>query len=592
MDFRGIDGAAAHAYSRATMKRSTLIALLGLSLAATSLPAGELTARMNLTLDRVRHGGPPEYTDAFILADAVPKHERRFTEFSGDVSGRYIGALAVVAQQNDRSIPELDRVVTELLPLQKPDGHFGDPFSTGAVTRSDMALLWGNGRLLIGLLEYNRFKPSKRVLDCARKLGDCFIALGPRLNDPKVLAEYSGDQVAVGYICWTQIIEGLVELHRATHEARYLKLAEEIAANTHRHPKQHSHGFVTALRGILELYRETHDAKWLAQAETEWEGILSSGNRLPQGALPEVFKPMIQRSEGCSEADWLRFNLALWAETHKQRYLENAELTLFNEFFSNQFHTGDYGHHLFSPDGIGSEAARAWWCCTFHGLRAFPDIANGAFHVAAGALCYDLPVDGDGSISGLTVRADAMLAQDATVALNVRAADEQEHILRIRQPAWASKVEVTLHRKPVEGVLKDGALEIKRRWASSESLIVAYTMTTRLLTDVQHPGQVAFMHGPWLLGVNMENSPTFFDEPYQRNLVIVPAATNGVIQLEASADRYTRRGPLVGSAAHLALNYQPGGYPCQPQTVTLRPMSEHTLIGDCTPWVLWFAPRK
>ncbi|MCX7008566.1 MAG: hypothetical protein NTY53_15160, partial [Kiritimatiellaeota bacterium] len=153
------------------MKRSTSSALLGLALAAaTSLPAGELTSRMNLTLDRVRHGGPPEYTDAFVLADAVPKHERRFTEFSGDVSGRYIGALAVVAQQNDRSIPELDRVVTELLPLQKRDGHFGEPFSTGAVTKSDMALLWGNGRLLIGLLEYNHFKPSRRVLDCARKL--------------------------------------------------------------------------------------------------------------------------------------------------------------------------------------------------------------------------------------------------------------------------------------------------------------------------------------------------------------------------------------------------------------------------------------
>ena len=111
---------------------------------------------MNLTLDRVRHGGPPAYTDAFLLADAVPKHERRFTEFSGDVSGRYIGALASVAQQGDRAFPELERVVAELVLLQKPDGHFGDPFSTGAVTRSDMALLWGNGRLLIGLLEHHR----------------------------------------------------------------------------------------------------------------------------------------------------------------------------------------------------------------------------------------------------------------------------------------------------------------------------------------------------------------------------------------------------------------------------------------------------
>ncbi|MCX7010646.1 MAG: glycoside hydrolase family 127 protein, partial [Kiritimatiellaeota bacterium] len=410
---------------------------------------------------------------------------------------------------------------------------------------------------------------------------------------PKVRAEYSGDQIAVGYICWTQIIEGLVELYRATHNERYLKLAEEIATNTFRHPKQHSHGFVTALRGILELYRETHDAKWLAKAETEWEGILSSGNLLPQGALPEVFKPMNElRSEGCSEADWLRFNLALWDETRKPRYLENAELTLFNEFFFNQFHTGDYGHHRFSADGIGPEAARAWWCCTFHGLRAFPDIAKGAFHADAATLCYDLPVDGDGIVTGLTIRADTTLAQDATVSLNVRSADDQEHVLRIRKPGWASKIEVTLHRKPLAGVLKNGALEIKRRWTSSEILTVTYSMTTRLLTSAQHPGHVAFLHGPWLLGVNEESSPTFFDEPYQHNRVIVPAATNGVIQLEPAADRYSRRGPMVAAAAHLALPYLPGGYPCQKQTVTLRPMSEHTLIGDTTPWVLWFELKK
>ena len=568
--------------------RAALVAF-GLCLSA---GAGELTARMNLSFDRVRHGGPPEYTDNFLLADAAPKHVRRFTEFSGDVSGRYLGALAVVALQSDRAIPELERVVAELVQLQKPDGHFGDPFSTGAVTKSDMALLWGNGRLLIGLLEYNRFKPSERVRTCARKLGDCFVQLGPRLNDPKVRDEYSGDQVAVGYICWTQIIEGLVELSRVTHDARYLKLAGEIAANTFRHPKQHSHGFVTSLRGIVELYRETHDAKWLQKAETEWEGILSSGNLLPQGALPEAFKPLIQRDEGCAEADWLRFNLALWAETRKPRYLENAELTLFNEFFFNQFHTGDFGHHTFSADGIAAGAARAWWCCTFHGLRAFPDVLSNAFHSDEGTLCYDLPVDGDGVATGLTLRADATLSHDATVTLAVRDTDDQEHSLRVRVPVWAATVELSVHHTPLGGVRKNGTLELRRRWQRGEIVTVTYTLATRVLTDARYPGHVAFMHGPWLLGVDEDDSATFFDEPYQRNRVIVPATTNGVVQLKPAADRFTHRGQFVASAAHLALPYLPGGYPCQPQIVTLRPMAEHTTIGDTTPWVLWFEPKK
>ena len=115
----------------------------------------------------------------------------------------------------------------------------------------------------------------------------------------------------------------------------------------------------SALRGVLELYRATHDPNGCRKVETEWEGILTSGNLLPQGALPEIFKPLIANDEGCSEADWLRLNLGLWAETRNPRYLDNAELTLFNEFFFNQFHTGDFGHHKLTDEGIdGLERAR------------------------------------------------------------------------------------------------------------------------------------------------------------------------------------------------------------------------------------------
>jgi len=153
----------------------------------TSTNAGELTRRMDLSLTRILRGDQPTFSDDFVLADAVPQHVRRFTEFSGDVSGRYIGALAVVAQFSGKEIPELDRVAAKLVLLQKADGHFGDPFSTGEITNSDMALLWGNGRLLIGLLEYHRLRPTPEVLACARRLGDCFVKLGPRLNDPAIV---------------------------------------------------------------------------------------------------------------------------------------------------------------------------------------------------------------------------------------------------------------------------------------------------------------------------------------------------------------------------------------------------------------------
>lgn len=572
--------------------RRLALACLSLSL-ATGAFAGELTSRFELTLDRVRHGGPPTYSDGFVLADVVPQHVRRFTEFSGDVSGRYLGALAVVAQLTGQELPELDRVAAKLVLLQKADGHFGDPFSTGEVTKSDMALLWGNGRLLIGLLEYYRLKPVPAVLESARKLGDCFINLGPRLNDQAVREKFSGDQVAVGYICWTQIIEGLVELHRITHDEKYLQLAGQIAANTHRHPKQHSHGFVSALRGVLELYRETHDAQWLRKAEGEWEGILASGNLLPYGALPEIFKPLIARDEGCAEADWLRFNLALWAETRNPRYLDHAEQTLFNEFFFNQFHTGDFGHHRLSPDGIGSDYAHAWWCCTLHGLRAFPEVFHAAFHAESACLCYDLPVDGQGNATGLALQANSTLAQDAKVTLVATQANDAEHILRIRQPAWAAALELTLNHAPLTGVGQAGAVEVRRSWKSGDVLTIHYVMRTRLLPQSPDSKRVAILHGPWFLGANGQNAPTFFDEPSEQNRVLLPTPNAaGDIQLAPVPETAAAGIAFTAPAAHLALPYLPGGYPIQPQTVTLRPLAEHTAVADGTPWVIWFEPKQ
>jgi DUF1680 family protein len=236
-----------------------------LVLAACALAvAGELTARFDLTLKRVLHGGPPQYTEPFLLADVVPHDTRRFTNFSGDLSGRYLGALAISRPRRDEAGAPLEGFISAILEHQKSDGHFGDPMGRLAIEDDDMARLWGNGRLLIGLLEYYRETPRPEVLQAARALGDFLIAVAPRFNDAAVERAYSQRKFAVGYVCWTQNIEGLVALSRESKDRRYLELAARM-----------------------------------------------------------------------------------------------AERTLFNEFFANQFESGDFGHYKIAQSGIGFGGARA-----------------------------------------------------------------------------------------------------------------------------------------------------------------------------------------------------------------------------------------
>jgi DUF1680 family protein len=562
--------------------------------AAVTLTAGDLSARFRLTLDRVLTGSHPPYSAEFVLADAKPEPGRRFTEYSGDVSGRYVGALALASMESGRGIPALDTLLPRLLGLQKPDGHYGIEFGE-RIAKSEMAMLWGNGRMLIGLLEYYRAKPDPEVLAAARRLGDFLVKVSPVMNDDALRRRIDSEEFAAGYICWTHNIEGLAELYRVTREARYLRLAEEIAARTRRYPGQHSHGLLSSVRGIVDLHKLTGEKKYLEQAEREWKGVIDSGNLLVQGAVGEAFAPKIRRTEGCAEADWLRLTLALWRLTGKREYIEQAERTLFNEFAMNQFDSGDFGHRPISPTGTpvghgsdGGGTARAWWCCTLHGLRAFPDILDTVFRVDSGTLHYDLPVDGRGKAGGLAVTADSTLERNASIRLSVTAADGGTRAIAVRQPAWAAKIGISLNGAPVASTQRDGYLRVSGNWKPGDTLLLEYHLKTRA-ERVAANNRVALFHGPWLLAIDDQMNPYFHDEPRAENRLQIAIASEGSVNLERA--RPARAAPFTVPEARFRVPYLPGGYPMLPATAILRPVAEQTSTRSLA-WEFQFLTGK
>src|SRR5210317_633160 len=87
----------------------------------------------------------PEFTEEFILADVTldTENPRRFSEFSGDLSGRVIEVLSLTAQGEE--LNKLHQLVNKLLPYQKPDGRFGNSdlnFQQDNISGEHMALLW------------------------------------------------------------------------------------------------------------------------------------------------------------------------------------------------------------------------------------------------------------------------------------------------------------------------------------------------------------------------------------------------------------------------------------------------------------------
>ena len=297
---------------------------LFLLLCAVPAFGGDLSLRLKLTMDRILYGQSPRYDEAFVVVDVIPRATRRFTNFSGDLSGRYIEALSIAAGVGAKS-PTLDRTVANVISMQKPDGHFGANLNQGEVDDDAMALLWGQGRLLVGLVEYYQLTHNPAALEAARRLGGFLVDQAPRFQQNEVRQKYNVEKFAVGYICWTSNLEGVVNLYGVTKEERFLNLAKQIAAEIEIHPSQHSHGYLTSLRGVLALWRATSDRQYLEQAERGWQQVVDSGNVLWQGGVPEMFAPKIERDEGCSEADWLRLSLELWQIAHRPEFLADRK---------------------------------------------------------------------------------------------------------------------------------------------------------------------------------------------------------------------------------------------------------------------------
>ncbi len=559
---------------------ATLSAMASQADGATT-PAGELAKRIEMIRERFAQGDVPRFTRDFILADIElrPDYPRRFSEYSGDLSGRYIEALACLPDANGS--PELSELVAETLRLQKPDGRFGDAklvYTPDQIGTNHMALLWGNGRMLVALLRYCETHPEPEVLQAARKLGDFLVGVYDGCANKEVM-ERVRDLGAAGEICFSQLIEGLALLGPAAKEPKYLDAAARIVDwFPQERGKQHSHGYLTTLRGILLLHDATSDAKYLALVEDLYKGLMESPDALAYGGVMEYFGGRGDRDEGCSEADMLRLSLQLWRATGKPAYLEHAERCLFNQFYANQFDNGDFGHHLYIKQGVSPcvGAGRAWWCCTMHAMRAFRDVID-AITVIDDGVRIDLLLDAKAeSADRATVIEQQWSAQAPRFAIDVRNAPADGVKIRVRRPAWVESVSATLNGQSADAVEDGGYLTWQHPFHQGDRIELAFVLRTEILLRdgtrisldklTEKPVEGILLHGPWILGADETDNPAFFGEPWLGNKVSIPASVS-----EASEAPTL----FVAPFASIACSYTHDGFPGE-HPLTLRPMSVQT----------------
>ena len=408
----------------------------------------DLTGEKTAEFDKLSEGGMPY---------------RPFKEYSGDISGRFIEIMAMNAQGSHVMNPAFLELLKEVPKNQRAGGYFcasGEINWQQPIDRTSngdssvmMPALWGNARMLCGLIEACRaFPDNKEILATAKKLGDFYVGIVPRFTDPAHMTEYiSGTSYSSGYVtCWFPAMEGLVKLSNLTGDRKYLDAAITIAKfykSIDHIPLDHSHGMLCCQVSLLLLFEATKDASYLERVEKRWDELVQGGYINPAGGILEKCQLVDGRDEGCAEADWLRLNLELGRVTRKSRYWDMAERHLNNQFLQNQSANGGFGHHniLCDKDGVrgfGGNVLEATWCCDYHGQIGFVNLRSHVLELSAAGLSCNIALeftakDSPGTVKS-TLRAGA--AAGEVMRQRIQLDGLPVGVVRIRQPQWADSV--------------------------------------------------------------------------------------------------------------------------------------------------------
>jgi DUF1680 family protein len=547
-------------------------------------PAGDLARRVDLTARRLTETGVPAYTEDLVLADVSLDQRRRFWNFSGDLSGRWIEALAALPRAG-HSPADLAPLVAKLLSHQRPDGRFGRTdlaFTAPETGTEHMALLWGNGRLLVGLTAFWEATRDAAALAASRRLAAFLLAVREATKAPEVMARVEG-QGAFGFICFTQLAEGLAMLTRATGDPSYAAAAREIVPLLPPRGVQHSHGYLTTLRGALRLHEVAGFPDMLALAERLYGELVRSTDYTVDGGVLEYFgwgdptsagslaaakaaSGVFPRNEGCGLADFVRLSLHLHRLTGRVDYLDRAERCLVNGFAHNQFASGDFGSRVFFDEGVQPSPSvdRAWWCCTMHGYRAFRDVIDDAVVEKDGRVAVQLFADVDfrGTKAALRVRRTPL-------GLTCQFTRAYEGVLAVREPSWADVPSLSRNGRAPATKREGGFLNVEGRFVAGERIEARLAPRLRLLTPKgeqialaalgSDTVRAALYCGPWLVVADEQIDPAFFGEPWPGNVVALPE------------DLAPRLDP--GGRLRLPVTYEHEGFPGS-LAIELRPMGE------------------
>ena len=231
------------------------------------------------------------------------------------------------------------------------------------------------------------------------------------------------------------------------------------------------------------------------------------------GGVPEEM-PKSYEDEGCAEADYVLVNLMMFAATDEDAYLDEAENTLVNHFFMNQFHTGGFGHRLYDWEIIGGNGWQGWdgkygsenpGCCSLWGQWGLGNVGRFIATASAGSLEVNLYPTSRVSLPAMGIRlaieSDFPRLRQAVLTVDTSRPEAVE--LRLRVPPWTETIAVDVNGADVPVRRENSRLCIRRVWHAGDVVRIQFKSGLRLVRWPKADSPLAAVFdGPLCLGLS------------------------------------------------------------------------------------------
>ena len=210
-----------------------------------------------------------------------------------------------------------------------------------------------------------------------------------------------------------------------------------------------------------------------------------------------------QGPESCNTYNMLRLSKMLYQTTADKNYMDYYERALYNHILSTM-NPVQGGFVYFTPMRAGhyrvySQPQTSMWCCVGTGIENPGRYGEMIYAHEGNDLIVNLFIPSTLSWDGLTVKQQNRFPQEEATTLTVELKKARQFAIKVRKPAWADAVQLTVNGEAVDYRISEGYLVVNRRWQNGDQLRVEMPMHLTAMTTPDGKPQYSFLYGPLVL---------------------------------------------------------------------------------------------